>query len=203
MAGRCGTYAQNLATKLVARRHEVTVVCANDPQPTGVSEEDGVVVRRLRLLARLYGTPIISGLLKELKQLDAEIIHANFPSPYIAYNAARASAKKHIPAILTWHNDLPAVTVGATILIETHDHLVLPRYIRTYWRVISTSQTYANNSRILPKLGALVTVVPNGVDCAKFNPENDGRDIRNRYGLGGKFTLLLVGALTKWHGYRA
>jgi glycosyltransferase involved in cell wall biosynthesis len=200
--GGAETYAQNLARQLVARGHEVTVVCADDPMTPGEYDEGGVVVKRLRLITRLYGTPLIAGLSKELLGLDTDIFHANFPSPYIAYNVARASSRRKLPAVLTWHNDLPAVTLGAKILIEAHDHLMLPRYIRKYRRIISTSQTYAKQSCILPKLGSLVTVVPNGVDCERFHPHNDGSPIRDRFNLQNKFTLLFVGALTKWHGYK-
>jgi glycosyltransferase involved in cell wall biosynthesis len=164
--------------------------------------EDGVVVKRLHLITRLYGTPLIAGLSKQLSNLETDIFHANFPSPYVAYNVARVSSRRRVPAVLTWHNDLPAVTLGAKILIEAHDHLVLPRYIRKYRRIISTSQTYAQQSRILPKLGSLLTVVPNGVDCKRFHPHNDGSPVRDRFNLHGKFSLLFVGALTKWHRYK-
>jgi len=200
--GGAETYAQNLARQLVARGHEVTAVCANDPMTAGEYHEDGVVVKRLHLITRLYGTPLIGGLSRELSNLEADIFHANFPSPYIAYNVARASSRRKLPAVLTWHNDLPAVTLGARILIEAHDHLVLPRYLRKYKRIISTSPTYAERSRILPKLGSLVTVVPNGVDCKRFHPDNDGSPVRDRFNLHDKFTLLFVGALTKWHRYK-
>jgi glycosyltransferase involved in cell wall biosynthesis len=200
--GGAEVYVQNLARHLITRGHKVSVICADDPLTPGEYNEGGVVVKRLRLMTRLYGTPLIAGLSKELSNLETDIFHANFPSPYIAYNVARVSLRRKIPAVLTWHNDLPAVTLGAKLLIETHDHLILPRYIRKYRRIISTSQTYAEQSRILPKLGSLVTVVPNGVDCERFHTHNDGSPIRDRFNLQNKFTLLFVGALTKWHGYK-
>jgi glycosyltransferase involved in cell wall biosynthesis len=144
-------------------------------------------------MEKLHGT---------LSNVDADIFHGNFPSPYIAYGVARASSRRCVPAVLTWHNDLPAVTIGAKLLIETHDHLILPYYIRKYRRIISTTETYVKRSRILPKLGSLVTVVHNGVDCEKFNPRNDRTRIRNQFDLKDRFTLLFVAALTKWHGYK-
>jgi glycosyltransferase involved in cell wall biosynthesis len=47
-----------------------------------------------------------------------------------------------------------------------------------------------------------VIVVPNGVDCERFNPRNDRTQVRNQFNLKDRFTLLFVGALTKWHGYK-
>jgi glycosyltransferase involved in cell wall biosynthesis len=87
-------------------------------------------------------------------------------------------------------------------LIEAHDRLLLKKYIRLYRRVISTSETYAKHSRILRHLGDLVTVIPNGVDCERFNPGIDGTKTRGRLGIDDKFTLIFVAALTKWHSYK-
>ena len=138
----------------------------------------------------------------ELHRIKVDIFHANFPSPYIAFNVAAASACKGIPAVLTWHNDLPAVTAGARFLIEAHDRFVFPNYVRFYRRVISTTETYAERSRILNSLRGLVAVVPNGVDCERYHPKVNGAEIRGSLSLRQKFTLLFVGALTKWHRYK-
>jgi len=200
--GGAETYVYEISKRLVARGHEVRVACAADPLRPGTTDEDGVRVTRLPGVTRVYGTPIIRNLKKTLQEMDTEVFHGNFPSPYIAYNVAKISAKRGRPAVLTWHNDLPYVTLGARALIEIHDRLILPTYIRNYKRVISTTETYSRESRVLPKLGNIVTVIPNGVDCERFNPRNDRTAIRDRYGLGDRFVLLFVGALTRWHGYK-
>jgi glycosyltransferase involved in cell wall biosynthesis len=153
-------------------------------------------------LTRLYGTPIQAGLLKELSRCDTEVFHANFPSPYLAFNVALASFHRKIPAVLTWHNDLPAVTSGARVLIEAHNRLVLPNYIRVYRKIIATSETYRKKSQILMSLGSRVEVINNGVDCRRFRPDIDPESIRTRYGTTGKFVVLFVGALTRWHTYK-
>ncbi len=200
--GGAETYAHNLSKSLAERGHDVAVVCGNDPLPQGVRLENGIAVTRLRILRRLYGTPIMLGLARELSRIDVDLFHANFPSPYIAFNVALASRLRAKPAVLTWHNDLPAVTSGARFLIETHDRFVLPNYIRAYRKVIATSKSYVKRSRILSVLSDLVTVVPNGVDCKHFRPQLTGRNVRNRFDLDDKFTLIFVGALTKWHRYK-
>lgn len=45
-----------------------------------------------------------------------------------------------------------------------------------------------------------VTVLPNGVDTARFHPGVFGRGIRERYRLGGKSVIGFVGSLKPWHG---
>src|SRR5208337_3114999 len=200
--GGAETYAYNLARTLGALGHDVTVLSASDPLKPGTSREDGITVRRHRLIGKIYGTPIMPSLFSDLLAIDVDIFHANFPSPYIAFIVAMASRIRRIPAVLTWHNDLPPVTSLASILIRTHDSVILPRYVPVYRRVIATSVTYAKHSRILPTLGRLVTVIPNGVDCRRFHPEVKSARLRAQWELEDKFVILFVGALTRWHRYK-
>jgi glycosyltransferase involved in cell wall biosynthesis len=200
--GGAETYAYNLARALSGMGHEVTVLCSSLPLRPGISKEGRVTVRRRRLIGRIYGTPIMPSLVGDLLDLDVDVFHANFPSPYIALTVATASRIRRIPAVLTWHNDLPPVTSLANVLIRTHDTVILPRYIRAYRRVIATSEIYAKQSQILPTLGRLVTVIPNGVDCKRFHPEVTPTTIRAQLRLEDKFAILFVGALTKWHRYK-
>lgn len=185
-----------------ARGHEVNVLCASPPLRAGGYLHNAVTVKRLSPLTMLYGTPILPNLPKELRKLDVDILHANFPTPYNAIVVAAISTLGKIPAVLTWHNDLPPVTSRARFLIEAHDRLVLPNYIAVYRRVISTSGAYVKRSRILSTRGDLVTVIPNGVDCERFHPGIDASKLRGRLGLNGRFIILFVGAMTKWHRYK-
>ena len=187
---------------MVARGHEVTVVCASPPLSPGTHVQAGIEIVRLQLAARLYGTPILPSLHKTLSRLTVDVLHGNFPSPYVAFNVAAVAFERKIPAVLTWHNDLPAVTSAARLVIEAHDHLVLPRYLGIYKHIICTSESYQKRSRILRGAGRSVIVVPNGVDCDLFRPNNQGAKLRKNMGWQGKFVLLFVGALTKWHGYK-
>ena len=182
--------------------HEVTVQCGNDPLPAGTQNVSGVKIVRHRVLTKLYGTPIMPTLLSQLSKVEADILHGNFPSPYIAFMVALTSTRRNIPAVLTWHNDLPPVTSTARFLIETHDRLVLPRYIPAYRRIISTSSDYASRSRILQKYRTSLRIVPNGVDCNRFTPSTNGAEVREKLHVGNKFTILFVGALTQWHRYK-
>jgi glycosyltransferase involved in cell wall biosynthesis len=200
--GGAETYVHELSKALATRGHDVTVLCTSDPLKPGTYDVKGVRVKRLRQLARLYGTPIQAGLLRELRDCDVDIFHANFPSPYLAFTVALASFFRKIPAVITWHNDLPPVTSGARVLIETHNRLILPEYIRRYRRVIATSETYRKKSPILSSLGLRVQVIKNGVDCQRFRPGVNPSSLEARFGLSGRFVVLFVGALTKWHGYK-
>jgi glycosyltransferase involved in cell wall biosynthesis len=52
-------------------------------------------------------------------------------------------------------------------------------------------------------LGKQITVMPNGIDPALFNPEISGQAVRNRYHLGAKIVIGFVGWFRPWHGLEA
>jgi glycosyltransferase involved in cell wall biosynthesis len=198
--GGAETYTSNLARGLVGRGNRVTVYCACDPLQPGESIEDGVRVRRMRAPLRLYGTPIAVSPFNLFLE-DYDIIHCNFPSPYLSALFAWFSRLKGIPAVLTWHNDLPRVTSAAGLLVRMHD-LLSPAYLRSYERIIATTEVYARTSETLRRFHEKVRVVPNGVDTTRFNPNLSGWDVRKKHGLEGKMVVLFVGALTQWHSYK-
>jgi glycosyltransferase involved in cell wall biosynthesis len=198
--GGAETYTSNLARRLTKGGHDVTVYCACDPLSPGESIEEGVRVRRMRAPLRLYGTPIaVSPLNLFLEDYDA--IHCNFPSPYLSALFSWFSRARGIPAVLTWHNDLPHVTSAAGLLVRAHD-LFSPAYLRHFGRIIATTGVYARTSDTLRRFHDKVRVVPNGVDTIRFTPNLRGDGIREKYGLEDKIVVLFVGALTQWHGYK-
>ena len=200
--GGAETYVYNLARNLRGRGHEITVVCGDQPLEAGTAELDGLTIRRIHITRKIYGTPIMPSLSLRLLSQPADILHANFPSPYIAFITAFVSKLRGVPAVLTWHNDLPPVTSTAGILAALHDYFVLPVYLRWFRKIIATSDVYARTSRNLERVLPQVEVVRNGVDINRFNPEISGERIREKFRLDGCKIVLFVGALTEWHRYK-
>jgi glycosyltransferase involved in cell wall biosynthesis len=197
--GGAETYVSSIARELARKGHEVTVYCSERPLKAGKSFEDGVRVVRMKTPLLLYGTPLVAFPSDFLKE-RYDVVHANFPSPYLAAASAFSAAFEDTPAVLTWHNDLPSVSSGAGVLVTLHD-AVAPTYLNLFDRIIATTETYARKSRLLRRYSSRVRVIHNGVDTKKFNPQVSGDGVRERYGLQGKVALF-VGALTTWHGYK-
>ena len=200
--GGAETYVYNLARSLQARGHEVSVICGSPPVKAGTEYLSGIRIERLRVAGRVYGTPIIPELPLRLMQESPDIIHANFPSPYNAYMASVISRTRGIPAVLTWHNDLPPVTIAARVLVSTHDRLVLPFYLPQFSFIIATSETYAGSSANSEPCEISLAVVPNGVDTVRFNPKLRSDEVLSRHNLDEERVVLFVGALTRWHRYK-
>jgi glycosyltransferase involved in cell wall biosynthesis len=200
--GGAETYVYNLARGLQARGHEVRVVCGSSPVKAGTEHIDRVRVERLRVAGKVYGTPIIPKLALRLMRENSDIIHAGFPSPYNAFFASVASRLRGIPAVLTWHNDLPAVARAAHAIATVHEYAVLPVYLGNFKFLISTSRLYAETSRVLRAHRERVVIIPHGVDTVKFNPQVRADELRRQIVAGNRKIILFVGALTRWHIYK-
>jgi glycosyltransferase involved in cell wall biosynthesis len=200
--GGAETYVYNLAKHLSNFGHEVCVYCASNPEKPGRYLIDGIKVCRLKSIGWLYGVPIVPNLFAALSSAEADIFHANFPNPYNASVTSAISLLKGVPALITWHNDLPSVTKAARVLVAFHDKVTTPIYLREFKRIIATTKAYAEESKILKRYLRKVVVVPNGVDCEKFNPKVKGDEVRAKYGLEHCKVVLFVGALTRWHRYK-
>jgi glycosyltransferase involved in cell wall biosynthesis len=198
--GGAETYTRNIANGLKKRGHDVTVYCSERPLAAGERFEDGIRIVRMRTLFKVYGTPITvipTSLLTE----KYDIIHANFPSPYLAGFSSWIAAATNTPSVLTWHNDLPPVTSFAGMLVKMHDK-ISGVYLGQYKRIISTTKVYARNSKILRQYSSKVTVIQNGVDTMRFSPNVSGDSVKERFGLGQSKIVLFVGALTTFHAYK-
>ena len=200
--GGVETYVFNLARNLQARGHEVSLICASPPVKAGTEYLDGIRIERLRVAGRVYGTPIVPELPLRLMQERPDIVHAGFPSPYCAFFASVTSRLRGIPAVLTWHNDLPPVARTAHAIATVHDYAVLPLYLGNYKLIISTSRLYAETSRVLRAHSDRVVIIPHGVDTVRFNPHVRADELRRQVAAGNQKIILFVGALTRWHIYK-
>jgi len=201
--GGAETYVYNLAKQLQRRGHNITVLCGSPPLKPGKQFLDGVVINRLRVAGRIYGTPIIPALPFELASVGADIIHAGFPSPLSAALASAVSRHRKIPAVLTWHNDLPLLGhTFSNILTLANNRLVQPLYLPQFKSIIATSDIYAKKSPILRAQKDRVVVIPHGVDTEEFNPKVSGEEVRSRLNVREGGVVLFVGALTRWHKYK-
>jgi glycosyltransferase involved in cell wall biosynthesis len=200
--GGAETYTKSLAENLAKLGHDVKVTVANQPLASGEYLQNGVSVTRLKSAGMFYGVPITPCMLNRLLSVEADVIHVNFPNPYNAALGALASRIKSLPAVLTWHNDLPPVTRIAGALVRIHDDLATRFYLNEYDAIVTTSNFYAEGSKILKRFKEKTRLIPNGVDCEKFNPNVPGEDLNKRLNLGYSKVALFVGALTKWHRYK-
>ncbi len=198
--GGAESYVKNLGNALSARGHAVTVYCSDRPLRAGVTYADKIKVVRMHTPLMIYGTPMVLFSPSILAEKH-DVIHANFPSPFLASISSFAGKLASTPSVLTWHNDLPPVSSGAGLLVKVHDSIA-PSYLRNFARIIATTSAYAKNSVILRRFASKVTVITNGVDTRRFSPKVKGGRIKSLYNLENCKVVLFVGALTTFHSYK-
>jgi glycosyltransferase involved in cell wall biosynthesis len=103
-----------------------------------------------------------------------------------------------------------ALEVNAPLYQEQRDlgGLALHRVARATqrWICSSATRTFVVTRRLGEILqadgvpAAKLTVLPNGIDPAEFDPATSGREMRDRYGLDGHVVIGFVGWFRAWHG---
>jgi len=181
---------QNLARGL-ARSHEVVLVSSGWIGQRGQSQEAGITVHRLPAvhLAERFGVPYPvpwgPGLRSAMKALEsAEVLHAHGALYASSILAARISARRGIPLMLTEH-------VG----FVTYRRALINSVQRAAWSAIgdrivrSASSVTAYNTRVQGWLqarfpGLQVRYIGNGVDAATFRPRSTAERAETRRKLG-------------------
>ena len=168
-------YVQQLAERLAARGHRVTVLCArhSPDTPLGESIENGVRVIRLWPLPLAVSRGMIlpgypKALLRLIREHDVVSVHTPLMETALIGLAARAAGRK---VIVTHHGDL-VLPAGARNRIIT---AVMFAFYRTLARsapaLVCHTMDYARNSYYLRPYLEKVVVIPPFVNVPKPDPE--------------------------------
>lgn len=189
------------ARELARRGHSVAVFTAAYPSGDGPSPER-ISVHRLSPLFRVGNAPFLPGL---LGLRDFDLIHLHYPFIFGAEMVRLAAAIRRIPYVLTHHNDLIG-TGFRRCLFDLYTAAIAPLVFQGARRWLVVSRDYADSCRMAPLFRcrpADVLEIPNGVDADLFNPDVDGRPVRQRYHIPETARLLLfVGSLDRAHHFK-
>jgi glycosyltransferase involved in cell wall biosynthesis len=181
-------YVQQLAERLAARGHRVTVLCArHSPEtPLGESMENGVRV------CRLWPLPVA---------ISRGMVMPGYPKALLRLVREHDVVSLHTPMLETALISLAARLAGRRIVVTHHGDLVLPagplnRLITAVmfglYRVmaksapalVSHTMDYARHSRYLRPYIDKVAVIPPFVDLPKPDPERV-RELRRAWSPDG------------------
>jgi glycosyltransferase involved in cell wall biosynthesis len=168
-------YVQQLAERLAARGHRVTVLCArHSPEtPLGESIENGVRVVRLWPLPVAVSRGMIlpgypKALLRLIREHDVVSVHTPIMESALIALAARAAGRR---VVVTHHGDLVLPKGLRNRLITT---LMLAFYrtlARTAPALVCHTLDYARHSYYLKPYLEKVVVIPPFVDVPAPDPE--------------------------------
>lgn len=181
-------YVQQLAERLAARGHRVTVLCARHaPEtPLGESLENGVrIVRLWPLPFALSRGMVMPGypraLFRLLREHDVVSVHTPMLETALIRLAARLTGRR---IVATHHGDL-VLPNGALNRFITATMFVLFRYMaNAAAALVAYSQDYARHSRYLEPYLHKVTVIPPFIDVPRPDAEKV-RELRCAWSPGG------------------
>lgn len=211
-----GTRHLDIASCLVEKGHEVTIVASNVDYLTGkaIPRSEPEEVRGVRIV-RAYAIPSVQkGLIWRIisylsfvpssawtawKIGRVDVVLGTTPPIFQLPPTWLLSRFRRVPFVLEVLDLWPDFAIGMGIL-KNRFLIWLAR--RAEWFFYRAAQHLIVNS---PAYGDYlveggigrerVTYVPMGVDLALFDPHANGREVREQFGLGNKFVATYAGAL--------
>lgn len=215
-----GTRHYEFARHLIQQGHEFTIVASNLSYLTGqrtvegnrlVQKEDIDGVRVLRAYTYpslhkgfvwriiLFISFMLTSIWAGLRAGPVDLVMGTSPPIFQACSAWAVALLKRRPFLLEIRDLWPefAIDMGVLknpVLIHLSRWLESFLYARATHIVVNSPayRTYLIEKGIAPEK---VTLVANGVDTSAFSPLADGRAVRERYRLDGKFVVTYAGAL--------
>ena len=196
--GGVESHVLGLSENLIKMGHDVEVVTSRYSRMPETETLNGIRITRLPQWINMYNTPIVTSIRQFVRRTHADIIHIHSPPPFTERFAAKGAKEAGKPFVVTHHCDLELKGIFGNTAVNFYQNFLGKYPLEKADRVISTTESYATTSRTLWDTD--VTVIPNAVDIKRFNLENKGELIRDKYSIGNDPLALFVGRLVPHKG---
>ncbi|MFL2943845.1 MAG: glycosyltransferase family 4 protein [Candidatus Poseidoniales archaeon] len=196
--GGVESHVLGLSENLIKMGHDVEVVTSRYSRMPETETLNGIRITRLPQWINMYNTPIVTSIRQFVRRTHADIIHIHSPPPFTERFAAKGAKEAGKPFVVTHHCDLELKGIFGNTAVNFYQNFLGKFPLEEANRVISTTESYATTSRTLWDTD--VTVIPNAVDIKRFNLENKGELIRDKYSIGNDPLALFVGRLVPHKG---
>lgn len=196
--GGVESHVLGLSESLIKLGHEVEVVTSRYSRMPETEILNGIKITRLPQWINMYNTPLVTSIRQFVRRTHADIIHVHSPPPFTERFAAKGAKDAGKPFVVTHHCDLELKGLFGNTAVSFYQNYLGKYPLEEADRVISTTESYATTSRTLWDID--VTVIPNAVDIHRFNLQNDGKVIRDKYSSEDEPLALFVGRLVPHKG---
>jgi rhamnosyl/mannosyltransferase len=195
--GGIETLLQLLSEGFAARGHEVTCVVANRQRETVRESKNRFHLERLASFGEALSLSICPAYTGATRRHPADIIHSHFPNPLA--DLAILRAPRDVPVVVHWHSDIVRQRAAMRLYQPLQTAM-----LRRATRVVVATPYHFEYSAWLAPFASKVTVIPYGLDLARFapTPELESRAAAKRAGSRGKTIFLNVGRLVGYKGQR-
>ena len=190
--GGIENHVRLLAESQAARGHAVTVLVTSGDRRTRVEQRQGVRVIYAARLAAVASTPLSLSLPLLLRREQPDITHLHFPYP--VGDVAQRFFGRSRRTVISYHSDI----VRQKRLLQFYAPL-LRRTLARADAVVATSPRYVETSPFLAPVAGKVTVIPYGIDAARFESADPAAVTALRQQYPGPL-LLFVGQLRYYKG---
>ena len=196
--GGVESHVLGLSESLIKLGHEVEVVTSRYSRMPETEILNGIKITRLPQWINMYNTPLVTSIRQFVRRTHADIIHVHSPPPFTERFAAKGAKDAGKPFVVTHHCDLELKGLFGNTAVSFYQNYLGKYPLEEADRVISTTESYATTSRTLWDID--VTVIPNAVDIHRFNLQNDGKVIKDKYSSKDEPLALFVGRLVPHKG---
>ena len=172
---------------------DLKVIVANESRKGSTGGVDGVEVTRLGTLFNFAGSPVCRGMVRSIRQAEADIVHLHLPNP-TAVLAYLASGRKG-PLIITYHSDVVRQKVLGKAF-EPFLHWILRRSAA----IITSSPDIIASSAVLSAYRDRCRIIPFGIPQEQFRQPDPATVARLREAFGPTI-VLGVGRLVYYKGF--
>lgn len=194
--------AYHLAQEMQRRGHEVEVfTTARDSR--SMVELDKVTIHRFATQFRVASANFSWGLLRGPQKVGVDVAHAHYNMPYADYSALLYKRKRGVPLVVTYHADAPE-SGGSALrngLQRFYNQHLLPRVLEEAEVIITTSESYLEDSPYLTRHREKIRVIPNGIHPQDFQTTLTREECREKLDLPqDRVIILFLGNLVPYKG---
>ncbi|MEW6125934.1 MAG: glycosyltransferase family 4 protein [Acidobacteriota bacterium] len=157
---------------------------------------------RRNFIGRLFGfiSFALSAFARGLAVGDVDVVMGTSPPIFQAASAWLIAALRRRPFLLEIRDLWPEFIINMGKL-KNPLAIRLSRWLEKFLyqratHLLVNSPAYVDYLINKGVASEKITLIPNGVDPAMFDPKTDGREIRSQFGLDGKFVIVYAGAIS-------
>ncbi|HEX2093823.1 MAG TPA: glycosyltransferase [Longimicrobiaceae bacterium] len=189
--GGIETHLQALCEGL--REHvDVEVIVSSEDRRSAVDSIGGIDVVRVGTACTLAGAPICPGMIRRIRESDADIVHLHLPNPaaVMAYLASGHRGR----LVVSYHSDVVRQRV-----LDAAFRPIVQLLLDRCDAVVAATPNYIESSPMLSRYRHLCQVIPYGIPIQEFRRRDEEvARIRERF---GPRIVLGVGRLVYYKGF--
>lgn len=175
----------NLAVQMTKRGHEVFVFTSSIDSKDFVETYNKIKIYRYGKAFTIGYAPMSFKLLYKPLKYEVDIVHARAGNPPAPIAGLIYAKKRRKPFIVSYHGDGEWISGGLIrrTSVYFYSKYLLDKILSYADVIISTSEYYISESRVLGKYRDKIVVVPNGINKGEFDIGYSKVECREKLGL--------------------